>query len=234
MMMDMKKALILGALALLPALSFAQFSIGIKGGVNLAKFSFGDFATARLNANGSPAVNINGQIIRDNLSESFNSRTGTSFGIWTRFGSNLFLQPEVMYSTLDNEFTIQRIDNGVITNQTIKVTSTSFDVPILVGLKGGPIRILAGPMVSFQVANNQSLQDALKQYTSGTLNDAWAKAYYGYQVGGGLDLGRFGIDVRYQASLSDVVQANLGTSSNTTAFNQRLKSWQATLAYRLF
>ncbi len=230
----MKKVLFLAALALLPALSFAQFSLGIKGGVNLSKFSFGDFATARLNANGSPAVSLNGQIIRDNLAESFNSRTGSSFGIWTRFGSNLFIQPEVMFSTRGNEFTIQRSDNGVNSTQTVNITSTSFDVPVLIGLKGGPLRVMAGPMVSFQVANDQGFRDALNQYTSGTLNDAWAKAYYGFQVGGGLDLGRLGIDVRYEGSLTDVVQLNLGTSNNTTALNQRIKSWQATLAYRIF
>jgi Outer membrane protein beta-barrel domain len=230
----MKKIVFLAALVFIPALSFAQFNFGIKGGVNLSKFSFGDFATARLNANGSPAVSLNGQILRDNLSESLNSRTGSSFGVWARIGSNLFVQPEVMFSTRGNEFTIQRNDGGVISTQTVQITSTSFDVPVLIGLKGGPLRIMAGPMVSFQVANNQPFRDALNQYTAGTLNDAWAKAYYGYQIGGGLDLGRLGIDVRYEGSLSDVVSADLGTTGNVTALNQRIKSWQATLAYRIW
>jgi hypothetical protein len=230
----MKKILFLTALALLPALSFAQFNLGIKGGVNLSKFSFGNFATARLNPNGLPAVSLNGQIIRDNLAESFNSRTGSSFGIWARLGDNLFLQPEVMFSTRGNEFTIQRADNGVSSTQTVQITSTSFDVPVLIGLRGGPLRVMAGPMVSFQVANDQGFRDALNQYTAGTLTEAWAKAYYGFQVGGGLDLGRLGLDVRYEGSLTDVVKLNLGTTGNATALNQRIKSWQATLAYRIF
>lgn len=220
------------ALTLLPALTLAQggFQIGIKGGVNLSKLSFGDFLTTRVNANGSPAVDVNGQTIRDNLKASLDSKTGTSFGIYTRFGKNLFIQPELLYSTKAGQFDIIRDGQ----TQTVSVKTTSFDVPVLLGIKGGPIRVMAGPIVSFRVSNNQSLGDALKSYTSGTLNDAWSKAYYGYQVGGGLDLGKFGIDIRHEGSLTDIARVDLGPTGSTAPFSQKFKSWQITLAYRLF
>ena len=57
---------------------------------------------------------------------------------------------------------------------------------------------MAGPVVSFRVDDNQKLGQALKPVYKRCLNDAWAKAYYGYQVGGGLDIGSFGLDVRYR------------------------------------
>ncbi len=230
----MKKILLLTCLFALPALSFAQFQIGLKGGVNLSKLSFGQFATARLNANGSPAVNVNGQTISDNLKESYDSRTGTSFGIYTRFGRNLFIQPELLYSTKAASFDIIRTDNGTPTTSTVNVKVTSFDVPILLGIKGGPIRVVAGPLLSFRINDNQGLQDALKQYSSSTLNDAWTKAYYGYQVGVGLDLGKLGIDVRHEGSISDIAAVNLGPINSTAQFSQKLNSWQVTLALRLF
>lgn len=225
-------ALAAAAVAFLPSSSIAQsgFSVGIKGGVNLSRLTFGEFVTTRLNANGSPAVSVSGQEIRDNLRESFDSRTGTVLGIYTRFGRNLYLQPELLYSRKSGNFEIIR--DGRPTS--INVSVSSFDVPILVGLKGGPLRVVAGPIVSFRVDDNRRLQDALKDYTTGTLNNAWAKAYYGYQLGAGLDLGRLGIDVRREGSISDIAAVNLGTSGNTTQFNQKLKSWQVTLAYRLF
>lgn len=231
----MKKVLLLAALAALPALSFAQFSFGVKGGVNLSQLSFGSVLTTRLNANGSPAVAVNGQEIRDNFNESLKSRTGTSFGVYSRFGGNLFVQPEVLYSTKAGSFDIIRAGaNGESTTQTVNVNVTSFDVPVLLGIKGGPIRVVAGPIASFRINNNQGFSDALKQYTTGTLNDAWAKAYYGYQIGVGLDLGSLGIDVRREGSISDVAAIDLGPAGNAQAFNQKLKSWQITLALKLF
>jgi len=227
----MKKNLLFVSLCLLPALSFAQnskggFQLGIKGGVNLSQLSFGPFVGAKANANGSPSVNVDGQTFRNSISDSFNSRTGTSFGIYTRFGKNLFLQPELLYTTTNGQFEVVR--NGVSESVTIK--STSFDIPVLLGIKGGPFRVVAGPMVSLRVDDNQRLGQALSQYTSGSLNDAWSKAYYGYQVGGGLDIGSLGLDVRYQGNLSDVAQIN-GANGQ---FNQRFKSWQITLAYKIF
>jgi len=223
----MKKILLGLAIAVLPTLTYAQgFQIGVKGGVNLSRLTFGPFVNAGTNSNGSPTVDVNGQTLRDNISDSYKSRTGTSFGVYTRFGKNLFLQPEVMYTTQEGQFDVVR--NGVTENVTIK--TTSFDVPVLLGLKGGPLRFMVGPVASFRINDNAGLSDALKQYTSGTLNDAWSKAYYSYQIGGGLDLGSLGLDVRYQGNLSDVAQVNTSAGS----FSQRSKSWQITLAYKIF
>lgn len=231
----MKKALLFVAMAALPAVSVAQFSFGVKGGVNLSKLTFGDFVTTRLNANGSPAVDVNGQKLKDNVKQSLDSRTGTSFGAYARIGGSLFIQPEVLYSTKAGTFNIVRTGtDGQPITESVETKLTSFDVPVLVGIKGGPIRVMAGPIVSFRVNNNQGLNDALKQYTAGTLNDAWAKAYYGYQIGGGLDLGRFGLDVRHEGSLSDIASVDLGAAGSVQAFNQKLSSWQVTLAMRIF
>ncbi|RYC71527.1 MULTISPECIES: porin family protein [Spirosoma] len=224
----MKKKLLIAALTLLPALTFAQggFQIGIKGGVNLSKLSFGPFVSTTTNSNGSPSVNVDGQTFRNSISDSYKSRTGTSFGIYTRFGKNLFLQPEVLYSTRSGQFDVVR--NGQ--SETVTIKTTSFDIPVLIGIKGGPLRVVAGPVVSLRIDDNQRLGEAIQQYTSGTLNDAWSKAYYGYQVGGGLDIGSLGIDVRYEGNLSDVAEINDASGK----FNQRFKSWQVTLAYKLF
>lgn len=223
----MKKILLFATLTLVPALTFAQgFQIGVKGGVNLSKLSFGNFISTGTNANGSPTANVDGQTFRNNLSDSFDSKIGTSFGIYARFGKNLFIQPELLYSTRSAQF-------GVIRNgqtETATITTTSFDVPLLLGIKGGPIRIVAGPVASFRINDNQSLGNALQQYTQGSLNDAWSQAYYGYQVGGGLDIGSLGLDVRYQGNISDIAQIE----NSAGKFSQGIKSWQITLAYKIF
>lgn len=222
----MKKILLFASLTLVPALTFAQgFQFGIKGGVNLSKLSFGNFVSTGTNANGSPTVSVDGQTFRNNLSDSFDSKMGTSFGVYARLGGNLFVQPEVLYSTRSGEFGVVR--NGQTETATIK--TTSFDVPLLLGIKGGPIRVMAGPVVSFRINDNQTLGSALDQYTKGTLNDAWSQAYYGYQVGGGLDIGSLGLDVRYEGNISDVAVIK----DSNAKFSQRMKSWQITLAYKI-
>ncbi|MGV3559193.1 porin family protein [Larkinella arboricola] len=230
----MKKLLLLGLVLCLPALTFAQFSIGVKGGMNLSQFTMGEFVKTRLNANGTPQVSVSGRTIRDNLKESFDSRTGWAYGIYTRFGKNIYLQPELLVSSKGGSFEIVRDIDGQPTSETVTINTTNFDVPILLGLKGGPIRVVAGPIVSFRISDDQSLRDALQDYTSGSLNNALAKATYGYQVGVGLDLGRLGIDVRREGGLSNVSAVDLGTEGNSERFSQKLKSWQVTLALRLF
>lgn len=225
----MKKTLLGLALVCFPLFTFAQgggFQIGIKGGINLSRLTLGNFVSAGTNSNGSPNVNVDGQTFRDNINASLNSRTGTSFGIYTRFGNNLFIQPELLYTTIEGQLDITR--NGQTENVTVK--TTSFDVPVLLGLKGGPLRFVVGPMASFRIDNNASLGDAIRQYSNNSFSDAWSKAYYSYQIGGGLDLGKLGLDARYIGNLSDVVQVN----TNNGSFGQRSKSWQITLAYRLF
>ncbi|HLL96143.1 MAG TPA: hypothetical protein VK404_14275, partial [Spirosoma sp.] len=70
-------------MCLMPALTFAQgFQIGVKGGVNLSKLSFGNFVSTGTNANGSPTVSVDGQTFRNSLTESLANKTGTSFGIY--------------------------------------------------------------------------------------------------------------------------------------------------------
>ncbi|WP_266367213.1 porin family protein [Tellurirhabdus rosea] len=232
-----KLAMVLAFAALCPALAQAQlrsFSFGVKGGVNLSQFKTGDFVTTRLNANGSPQVGFDGQVLRDNIRESFDSKTGWAYGIYTRFGKNLYLQPELLVSNKRGSFEIVRDINGQPSTEVVNVRTTSFDVPLLVGLKGGPLRVVAGPIVSFRISDDQRLRDALRDYTTGTLNEAFSRASYGYQIGAGLDIFRFGIDVRREGSLSDIAAVDLGADGNSNQFNQRIKSWQVTLAYRFF
>lgn len=223
----MKKLILFASLSVLPALSFAQgFQIGIKGGVNLSKLSFGNFVDASTNANGSPNVGFDGETFRNSISDSFNSKMGTSFGVYARFGKNLFVQPELLYSTRAGDFSYTQ-NNQTVTST---VRLTTFDVPVLLGIKGGPLRVVAGPVASFRINDNQTLGQAIQQYSNGSLNSAWSQAFYGYQVGGGLDIGSLGLDVRYQGNLTDIAQIK----NNSGQFSQGLKSWQVTLALKLF
>lgn len=210
------------------------FAIGIKGGVNLSRLTMGNVFTTRYDANGNPYLGYDGKEVRDNLKQSFNTRTGAVGGIYARFGRTLFIQPEVLVSTKGGSFDIIQTDTEIPVTKTVNIKYSNIDVPLLIGLKGGPIRILAGPVTSFRIGDNQNLRDAFRQYTS-NLNDALSQATFGYQLGAGLDLGNFSLDVRKEGSFTNLASFQLeGQPANGDAsVKQKITSWQVTIGLKL-
>jgi hypothetical protein len=186
--------------------SFAQFSLGIRGGVNFSQLK-----------------TDNTQSIGANLQQSLDTKTGYVGGVYARIGSKLFIQPELIFSAKGGSVNI--LKNG--TSQTVAIDYTNFDVPLLIGYKFGPIRLNAGPMASFTVSSN-GLDEALKSVSS-NLGESFKKASYGYQAGGGIDLGSLSLDLRYEGSLSEVSSL----SSSNINFTQKGNLWQLTLGLRL-
>lgn len=210
------------------------FAFGIKGGVNLSRLTMGDVFTTRYDDNGNPYLGYDGKEVKDNLKQSFNTRTGAVGGIYMRFGKTLFIQPEVLVSTKGGSFDIVQTDREQPVTKTVNIKYSNIDVPLLIGLKGGPIRILAGPVTSFRIGDNQRLRDAFKQYTS-DLNSALSQATFGYQLGAGIDLGNISLDVRKEGSFTNVASFQLNGQSvgGDASVKQKISSWQVTLGLKL-
>jgi Outer membrane protein beta-barrel domain len=187
-------------------MSLAQFSLGIRGGVNFSQLK-----------------TDNTQSVGANLQQSLDTKTGYAGGVYARIGSKLFIQPELIFSAKGGSVNI--LKNG--TSQTVAIDYTNFDVPLLIGYKFGPIRLNAGPMASFTVSNN-GLDEALKSVSS-NLGESFKKASYGYQAGGGVDIGSLSLDLRYEGSLSEVS----ALSSSNINFSQKGNLWQLTLGLKL-
>jgi len=211
------------------------FAFGIKGGVNLSRLTMGDVFTTRYDANGNPYLGYDGKEVRDNLKQSFNTRTGAVGGIYARFGRTIFIQPEVLVSTKGGSFDIIQKDQETPITKTINIKYSNIDVPLLIGLKGGPIRLLAGPVTSFRIGDNQRLRDAFQQYTS-NLNDAFAQATFGYQLGAGLDIGSISLDVRKEGSFTNLASFQIDGKpvDGNASVKQKVTSWQVTLGIKLF
>jgi len=190
--------------------SFAQFSIGIKGGVNFAQLKT-DFKT---------------QSFGDNLQQSLDTKTGYAGGVYVRIGAKFFIQPELMFSAKGGSVNILK-NGSPSTSQTLSIEYTNFDIPLMIGFKVGPFRLNAGPMASFKISD-KGLDEALKVYSS-NVGDSFKNAAYGYQAGGGLDLGALSLDLRYEGSLSEVT----GNTFNNINFTQKGNLWQMTLGLRL-
>ncbi|PMD98290.1 hypothetical protein BWI97_06295 [Siphonobacter sp. BAB-5405] len=230
----MKKYLLLCSFLCLSAAStFAQrdkpwFQLGIKAGTNLSQLKTGNFV-----ANGS----YSGSTLRENLKQSLDTRTGFVGGIYMRFGRTLYIQPEVLYTGKGGSYLVQPIDaNGqaVGSPTQVKVKTENIDVPVLLGLKFGPLRVNAGPVASFLIGSNESIKEAITKYTQGSVSDTFNQAAWGYQLGGGLDIGNFSLDVRYEDSLSNVRFVNISTPNGSDPFKQKSKNWQVTLGMKVF
>lgn len=209
------------------------FAFGFKGGVNLSKLSMGEALSTRYDSNGNPYINYNGQEVRDNLRESFDSKTGFVGGIYMRFGRHLFVQPELLVSNKGGSFDIVQTDNNVERVNEVKVKFRSIDVPLLFGLKGGPFRINAGPMASFPIGDNERLKEAFRNYSTQGLDNALSEAVYGYQLGAGIDIFRLSIDVRREGTFSNIASFRVNDSGSSTTVKQKLNSWQVTIGIKL-
>jgi hypothetical protein len=202
------------------------FALGIKGGVNMTTLRTGPFIRDG---------QYDGQTLSENLSESWDSRNGLTGGVFMRFGRTLYFQPEVLYSGRGGTYNVQVLDNSgrpVGTPQAVKVNINSIDLPLLVGLKLGPLRAHAGPMASYIIDSNERVRDAIRRYTDEGADEAFNSAIWGYQIGGGLTLGSLTLDVRYENGLSNLRKNHTSTSSGNP-FTQRTQGWQATLGFRI-
>ncbi len=205
----MKKLFIVLATLLVIQNSYAQFQLGIKGGVNVSKIYTDE---------GS---------FKNNFNESLDTKTGYSFGVFTRFGKKLYLQPEVMFATKGGKIDVIPMGGGSPISVDIK--TNNIDIPILVGYKlFNRLRINAGPVVSIKVSEDAKFLDQLKVVTSNP-DEAFENATFGYQAGVGIKLLGFDIDLRKDGSLSDVSSKQFDGNQ----FSQRLSGWQLTIGRKI-
>lgn len=205
----MKKLFIVLATLLVIQNSYAQFQLGIKGGVNVSKIYTDE---------GS---------FKNNFNESLDTKTGYSFGVFTRFGKKLYLQPEVMFATKGGKIDVIPMGGGSPISVDIK--TNNIDIPILVGYKlFNRLRINAGPVVSIKVSEDAKFLDQLKVVTSNP-DEAFENATFGYQAGVGIKILGFDIDLRKDGSLSDVSSKQFDGNQ----FSQRLSGWQLTIGRKI-
>ena len=124
-----------------------------------------------------------------NQSFSGENRVGYHIGLLGQFKfSGIFLQPEFVFTQLTSEF-----ESGIDANY----NASQLDIPVLVGFDiAGPINIKAGPAFQLQLSNDF-------EGASIAVSDPENSFTLGYQLGVGLQLGRLGIDLRYESAFSE-------------------------------
>ena len=201
-----------------------RFFFGVRGGVNLSQ----------LNTNGITVSSGVGSSALTLIQSNKANYTGWVGGIWMRLGHRIYIQPELLISAKGGKigFFPAGINSQPIT---VDASYTNFDVPILLGLKLGPVRLNAGPVASLAISENASFKDAINQYAAQSIGKIYQQASVGYQAGVGVDFGSLNLDLRYQGSFSDVVnQKFVQSGSSGATLTSKMSLWQFTIGYVVF
>lgn len=194
----------------LNAQSTEYLQVGIKGGLNLSNIERDNNFSASVN-------------------KSLAMKTGYLVGAYARLGKTLFLQPEVFFSAKD--FEVNALNALTKSNDVVSFSQKSIDVPILLGVKFGLFRVVAGPVASYSFSADATADNALKSYFSGTPREISNRSNFSYQAGIGLDILSLSVDLRYQGAISEL--SNTITIPSGYNYAQKPSFFQATIGFRI-
>ncbi len=119
----------------------------------------------------------------ENAFENPDRNAGFHVGVYGKLGNRIYVRPELVYTSTSSGY-----DEGDLKIQKL-------DVPVLVGTKIiGPLHAFIGP--SFQYILNSKFDDV-------TIDDIENDFTVGFNLGAGVNLGKFGIDLRYERGFTD-------------------------------
>ena len=151
----------------------------------------------------------------DNLIENVkDAQWGFNAGVFYRLKiALLYFQPEAYFSTVSGSF---KYGDDPHNMELYDFDLNRIDIPLIVGMKLGPVRVHAAPVAFFTISSKSSLTN---------FDEAMKGTTWGYQAGLGIDLlKKLTFDVRYEGSLSDFTESvdiggvTLQPSTKSSAF----------------
>lgn len=179
----MKKLLAVLFTVLIAVPAFSQLNFGIKAGVSNTSITMSDVKS--ITSGGTTYL----------VEKAKGSNYGIQLGFFARLKiSKLYIQPELLFVTRSNEYNLNNGTTAV--DSIVKQKFNKIEIPVMVGVKFGPLRINAGPSASLLI---NSPSDLIKDPDFKTM---YSKLTFGYQAGVGLDLlKKLTVDLRYEGSL---------------------------------
>lgn len=173
----MKKLLVIILAVLITIPAFSQIKFGIKAGVNTATV---------------PTYNVTTGA--NNIKALKDAAWGFHAGAFLRLSVfGVYLQPEVVLASNTYDYSVTTATATTV----LKQNFNRLEIPVLLGLKLGPLRINAGPSATIQIGTPKAL------INDPNFTDMYKGATFGYQAGVGLDIFKIiTLDARYGGSLS--------------------------------
>jgi hypothetical protein len=174
----MKKLSVILLIVLISIPAFSQIKFGIKAGAETMTV---------------PTYNITTGT--NNITALEDASWGFHGGIFMRIKLlALFVQPEVVFASNTFDYTVKTATASEVKSQKFNRLS----VPVLVGVKFGPLRLNAGPAASIQIGTPEAL------INDPNFEQMYKGAVWGFQAGVGIDiLKKLTLDARYAGSLGD-------------------------------
>jgi Outer membrane protein beta-barrel domain len=171
------------AFALLFTAQFANaqfFAMGLKGGLHTQTSTPKDIIIGGDDANFDLGV------------DQF--RFGGQFGGYLRFGKRFFVQPEVVFNSNKTDYSVKQsnLPNAIYTEK-----FNTLDIPVLAGIKLGPVRLVAGPVGHYFLSSKSELTE-LDGY-----KEKFKQMTWGYQTGLNIAFGRVSADLRYEGNFNN-------------------------------
>lgn len=189
-------------------LADAQIHFGIKGGINYNSDSFKEVSD-------------------DIINGSAKSRTGFHAGFWLRAKlpmTGWYIRPELVYTQLKSEVNYR---NTPTTSIGATYNFKKLDIPVLLGKKFFKIAYLhIGPSFQYVIDGDLNIDAVSKINADGFT--------VGMQLGGGIELGKIGLDVRWERAFSDIESNLLSSAVGATSqrFDTRINQVIVGLSYR--
>jgi hypothetical protein len=197
----MKKLFAIVFVVLVSIPAFSQIKFGLKAGVSTTSLSM---PTIKTITSGTTSFTV------DALTAAKYGFNGGVFVRVTLF--SFYIQPELLFSTRTNEYTVIDKNNPLPSGTYIaKQSFNKLDIPVMLGYKLGPLRINAGPMGSLLINSPKAI------ITNPDYKNNYNKMTFGYQAGLGFDLLFLTFDLRYEGSLKkyqNQIQNLTGTKYN--------------------
>ncbi|MDP4185242.1 MAG: porin family protein [Bacteroidota bacterium] len=174
------------------SLSNAQ-RIGIKGGLNFSNSAIND----------------------QDVTESVKSLTNLQFGLTSDFklGKLFYLSPDLLYSMKG-----YKVDVGKFMIDYIEIpVDLTFHVPLC----GISLFAQAGPYVGYGVSSKYKVGGQTTTIHFGSGADQIKRMDFGGNIGGGIELGKLQLGVRYELGLYDIDNVS-GTSTKNRVFSATL------------
>ena len=154
-------------------------------------------------------------------------------GVFARIGKKVYLQPELNYLTQGSVF---KFNNGTVEQ---KAQLRSIQVPLSLGVKLVDakvikIRLFGGATANFVVNKDISTANVVSTTGDYLTADNFKNANFQYQVGVGVDVLMFALDVKYYGPLDKLVNGDVTYDGATHTIDAGSSVFMVTLGWKLF
>ncbi len=172
-------------------ISYGQLRFGLRGGVNTLQVD--------KNSKISPVSQLSSQIVNMAIEET---NAGIAAGVFLQAKVwKILIQPEVLFSETRISYNVTSLDPAGVQNVVNEIKSEKsqyIDIPLLLGVKFGPLRLMVGPEAHIFLSSTSELLE-FDNY-----EEKFKSATYGWVADVGLDINKFLFDVRYEGNFSAI------------------------------